>query len=177
MAESVPNEFIFNILTLRYSNTLDINARTASEWTASNRTRIQLMQGFSIRALAAAPPGGPRKNKLRKKQGKNQTLLIMPKVKTKATRYPEGWDLIEPYLDELEKEMRNGTAPLMFCIFRLFEQHTERLSPCRAVLVHFVIQHAAGQTSAYCDLFVCLHRHCCASLYLLTGRSFTFVCA
>ena len=35
----------------------------------------------------------------------------MPKVKTKTVRYPEGWDLIEPYIDELEKEMRVGTQP------------------------------------------------------------------
>ena len=34
----------------------------------------------------------------------------MPKVKTKKTKFPDGWEELEPYLDELEKEMRMGAC-------------------------------------------------------------------
>lgn len=32
----------------------------------------------------------------------------MPKVKTNRVKYPEGWELIEPTLQELESKMREG---------------------------------------------------------------------
>jgi bud site selection protein 31 len=32
----------------------------------------------------------------------------MPKIKTKRTKFPEGFDKVEATLDELEKEMRNA---------------------------------------------------------------------
>jgi hypothetical protein len=38
----------------------------------------------------------------------------MPKVKTKKTQFPDGWDEIEPFMDELDKEMRVGTITCFF---------------------------------------------------------------
>jgi hypothetical protein len=38
----------------------------------------------------------------------NAHSASMPKVKTKKTRFPDGWEQLEPYLNELEKEMRMG---------------------------------------------------------------------
>lgn len=32
----------------------------------------------------------------------------MPKVKTNRVKYPEGWELIEPTLSELQAKMREG---------------------------------------------------------------------
>jgi len=32
----------------------------------------------------------------------------MPKVKTNRVKYPEGWELIEPTLRELQAKMREG---------------------------------------------------------------------
>lgn len=34
---------------------------------------------------------------------------IMPKVKTNRVKFPEGWELIEPTLRELQAKMREGT--------------------------------------------------------------------
>ena len=34
----------------------------------------------------------------------------MPKIKTLKTKYPEGWDLIEPTLTELGAKMREGAC-------------------------------------------------------------------
>lgn len=34
----------------------------------------------------------------------------MPKVKTNRVKYPEGWELIEPTLRELQGKMREGLA-------------------------------------------------------------------
>ena len=39
-----------------------------------------------------------------------QTSSNMPKVKTKKTKFPDGWEELEPYLDELDKEMRMGAC-------------------------------------------------------------------
>lgn len=33
---------------------------------------------------------------------------VMPKVKTNRVKYPEGWELIEPTLSELQAKMREG---------------------------------------------------------------------
>ncbi len=38
------------------------------------------------------------------------TQRAMPKVKTKQVRFPEGWEILEPYIEELEKEMRTGSS-------------------------------------------------------------------
>eukprot|EP00850_Spirogloea_muscicola_P022642 SM000305S11800 [mRNA] locus=s305:17753:18797:+ [translate_table: standard] len=35
----------------------------------------------------------------------------MPKVRTNRTKYPDGWELIEPTLRELEQKMREGAHP------------------------------------------------------------------
>lgn len=32
----------------------------------------------------------------------------MPKIKTSRVKYPDGWELIEPTLGELEAKMREG---------------------------------------------------------------------
>ena len=37
----------------------------------------------------------------------------MPKVKTNRVKYPEGWELIEPTLRELEQKMREGMEKSM----------------------------------------------------------------
>ena len=36
----------------------------------------------------------------------------MPKVKTNWVKYPEGWELIEPTLRELQGKMREGLVYL-----------------------------------------------------------------
>lgn len=36
------------------------------------------------------------------------TGRTMPKVKTNRVKYPEGWELIEPTLRELQAKMREG---------------------------------------------------------------------
>lgn len=35
-------------------------------------------------------------------------VAVMPKVKTNRVKYPEGWELIEPTLRELQAKMREG---------------------------------------------------------------------
>ena len=37
-------------------------------------------------------------------------LRKMPKVRTNRTVYPEGWELIEPTLRDLETKMREGMS-------------------------------------------------------------------
>ena len=39
----------------------------------------------------------------------------MPKVKRSKKKPPEGWELIEPTLDELEQKMREGERSLSAC--------------------------------------------------------------
>jgi bud site selection protein 31 len=34
----------------------------------------------------------------------------MPKIKTSRVKYPEGWELIEPTLRDLEAKMREGNV-------------------------------------------------------------------
>ncbi len=44
----------------------------------------------------------------------------MPKVRTNRTVYPEGWELIEPTLRDLETKMREGISTVSdfsFCMF------------------------------------------------------------
>lgn len=38
----------------------------------------------------------------------------MPKVKTNRVKYPEGWELIEPTLRELQGKMREGLVVFIF---------------------------------------------------------------
>ena len=38
--------------------------------------------------------------------------FTMPKIKTNRVKYPEGWELIEPTLRELEQKMREGSSIL-----------------------------------------------------------------
>lgn len=40
----------------------------------------------------------------------------MPKVRRSRKSPPEGWELIEPTLEELEQKMREGTLTLLFNI-------------------------------------------------------------
>lgn len=41
----------------------------------------------------------------------------MPKVKTNRVKYPEGWELIEPTLRELQGKMREGLVVFIFFLF------------------------------------------------------------
>lgn len=41
----------------------------------------------------------------------------MPKVKTNRVKYPEGWELIEPTLRELQGKMREGLVVFVFVLF------------------------------------------------------------
>lgn len=38
----------------------------------------------------------------------------MPKIKTNRVKYPEGWELIEPTLRELQAKMREGIISIVF---------------------------------------------------------------
>lgn len=40
----------------------------------------------------------------------------MPKVRRSRKRPPEGWELIEPTIDELEAKMREGIEAFIFVI-------------------------------------------------------------
>lgn len=40
----------------------------------------------------------------------------MPKVKTNRVQYPEGWELIEPTLRELQAKMREGSFLILFVL-------------------------------------------------------------
>lgn len=39
----------------------------------------------------------------------------MPKIKTSRVKYPEGWELIEPTLRDLEAKMRDGMHISVIC--------------------------------------------------------------
>lgn len=43
----------------------------------------------------------------------------MPKVKTNRVKYPEGWELIEPTLLELQAKMREGKTPSKIAVISL----------------------------------------------------------
>lgn len=48
----------------------------------------------------------------------------MPKVRRSRKPPPEGWELIEPTLDELDQKMREGKFPIHICVvFRAFTDH------------------------------------------------------
>lgn len=38
----------------------------------------------------------------------------MPKIKTSRVKYPEGWELIEPTIRELDAKMREGMHRRLF---------------------------------------------------------------
>lgn len=44
----------------------------------------------------------------------------MPKVKTNRVKYPEGWELIEPTLRELQAKMREGFGSFYTNLTRVF---------------------------------------------------------
>lgn len=44
----------------------------------------------------------------------------MPKVKRSKKPPPEGWELIEPTLEELEQKMREGTVTYHFFLYHPF---------------------------------------------------------
>lgn len=50
----------------------------------------------------------------------------MPKVRTSRTVYPEGWELIEPTLRDLETKMREG---MYVCMISFGGPGTETFSP------------------------------------------------
>lgn len=41
----------------------------------------------------------------------------MPKIKTNRVKYPEGWELIEPTLRELQAKMREGLSNFLYHVF------------------------------------------------------------
>ena len=41
----------------------------------------------------------------------------MPKIKTNRVKYPEGWELIEPTLRELQAKMREGLSIFHYHVF------------------------------------------------------------
>jgi hypothetical protein len=41
----------------------------------------------------------------------------MPKIKTSRVKYPEGWELIEPTLRDLEAKMREGAHICLICSY------------------------------------------------------------
>lgn len=43
----------------------------------------------------------------------------MPKVRRSKKAPPEGWELIEPTLEELEQKMREGKLLFNYCSFNL----------------------------------------------------------
>lgn len=45
----------------------------------------------------------------------------MPKVKTSRVKYPEGWELIEPTLRELQAKMREGWNFICYIIHALLD--------------------------------------------------------
>jgi len=45
----------------------------------------------------------------------------MPKVKTNRVKYPEGWELIEPTLRELQGKMREGWNFISYIIHVLLD--------------------------------------------------------
>ena len=47
----------------------------------------------------------------------------MPKVRRSRKPPPEGWELIEPTLDELDQKMREGKQP--YISFKLLDQTVE----------------------------------------------------
>lgn len=51
----------------------------------------------------------------------------MPKVRTNRTVYPEGWELIEPTLRDLETKMREGLLETS-CYYTFVSGHTETVS-------------------------------------------------
>ncbi|KAJ0691141.1 hypothetical protein HanOQP8_Chr11g0425771 [Helianthus annuus] len=46
---------------------------------------------------------------------------LMPKVKTNRVKYPEGWELVEPTLNELQAKMREGLVSLSLKTHFLFD--------------------------------------------------------
>ena len=57
----------------------------------------------------------------------------MPKVKTNRVKYPEGWELIEPTLRELEQKMREGKKKLVVLAAQL---RWLRSGPFKAVVLY-----------------------------------------
>ena len=64
----------------------------------------------------------------------------MPKVKRSRKPPPEGWELIEPTLDELDQKMREGISFWVFMLLKCFlspysvrdinKKEGFRISPC-----------------------------------------------
>ena len=40
----------------------------------------------------------------------------MPKVKTSKIKYPEGWEIISPTLDDFEQKMKDGKNKQDLCV-------------------------------------------------------------
>lgn len=58
----------------------------------------------------------------------------MPKVRRSKKRPPEGWELIEPTLDELDQKMREGNK-LLYALFSKRYRIIPINAPCFAPLL------------------------------------------
>lgn len=54
----------------------------------------------------------------------------MPKIRRSRKKPPDGWELIEPTLEELEQKMREGNACLDITIFRITNYHYQYGCDC-----------------------------------------------
>jgi hypothetical protein len=64
----------------------------------------------------------------------------MPKIKTSRVKYPEGWELIEPTLRDLEAKMREGVHICLICsTCGIFSRIHIVISYYRMVLMRFSV--------------------------------------
>ena len=75
----------------------------------------------------------------------------MPKIKTSRVKYPDGWELIEPTLRDLEAKMREGVHICVIC------------STCE---IFFQIYIAIS----YCGMVVMRFFFCCSRMIHMMGR-------
>lgn len=76
----------------------------------------------------------------------------MPKVRRSKKAPPEGWELIEPTLEELEQKMREGKLKILFCViitcyFYSGDGTTRRQKETRSVVANF--QNTSPKISLY----------------------------
>lgn len=54
----------------------------------------------------------------------------MPRVRRSKKPLPDGWELIEPTLDELEQKMREGILLVMYYYLLLFQHNVFVVNYC-----------------------------------------------
>lgn len=106
----------------------------------------------------------------------------MPKVKTNRVTYPEGWELIEPTLHELQAKMREGWNFICdTCLSRFYCVLSETLElNCFAFLMWQLrtIHMMARETVRHYGLYLRLHTRRAATylIYTIGGRKFLKNC-